>query len=97
MYWVDRVEAQTEARPSTAPTDRSIPPDVMTNVMPMLTTPVTAARLRMVVRLPRLTNRSPAGHRAHDDQEDQGEHEATHSQGWAHEGPIVALTRHFLP
>jgi hypothetical protein len=43
-----------------APTDRSMPPPVMTKVMPMLTTPMTDARRRIVSMLSMLAKRSPA-------------------------------------
>ena len=52
--------AHTEASPTTAPTDRSMPPAVMTKVMPMETTPITEASRRMVSTLSVLANRSPA-------------------------------------
>ncbi len=58
--WVPVVVAQTDASPTTAPTDRSIPPPVITKVMPMETTPITDASRRMVNRLSVLANRSPA-------------------------------------
>ena len=58
--WVPDVVAQTDANPTTAPTDRSMPPAVMTNVMPMDTTPMTDARRRMVSTFSVLANRSPA-------------------------------------
>ena len=54
------VVAQTDASPTTAPTERSIPPAVITKVMPMETTPITDASRRMVNRLSVLANRSPA-------------------------------------
>ena len=57
---VASVLAHTEARPSTEPTDRSMPPPVMTKVIPMLSTPITAASRRIVRMLLTLTNRSPA-------------------------------------
>src|SRR5690606_2499686 len=57
--WVASVVAQPDARSRTEPTYRSMPPVVMTNVMPMATTPRTDPRLRMVMRLLRLRNRSP--------------------------------------
>ena len=60
IVWVDRVVAQTEASATIAPTDRSIPPPVMTKVMPMLTTPMTEARRRIVSMLSTLRKRSPA-------------------------------------
>jgi hypothetical protein len=40
--------ATTVARPITEPTDRSMPPAVITNVTPMLITPMMEARRRMV-------------------------------------------------
>ncbi len=60
MSCVPVVVAQTEARARIAPTDRSMPPPVITNVMPIDTTPTTAARRRIVSRLSVLANRSPA-------------------------------------
>lgn len=60
IVWVASVDAQMEARPSTEPTERSMPPAVITNVIPMLTTPITAANRRMVTKLSVLRNRSPA-------------------------------------
>ena len=58
--WVARVVAQTEDRATIAPTERSIPPPVITNVMPTETTPITAASRRMVSALSMLANCSPA-------------------------------------
>ena len=58
--WVPVVVAQTEDRPTTAPTERSIPPAVITKVMPIDTTPMTEASRRMVSTLSVLANRSPA-------------------------------------
>ena len=43
-----------------APTDRSMPPPPMTNVIPTLTTPMTEASRRMVIALSTLAKRSPA-------------------------------------
>ena len=58
--WVARVVAHTELSATIAPTDRSMPPPMITNVMPTLTTPVTAAARRMVTTLSTSANRSPA-------------------------------------
>ncbi len=41
--WVATVVAHTEARATIAPTDRSMPPETMTKVMPTVTTPMTDA------------------------------------------------------
>lgn len=60
MVWVARVVAHTDARPSTDPTDRSMPPAVITKVMPMLSTPMIDARPRMTSALSMLANRLPA-------------------------------------
>ena len=60
MVCVAIVDAHTEASPSTEPTDRSMPPPVMTNVMPIDSTPSTEARRRIVRRLSSVANRSPA-------------------------------------
>ena len=60
MVWVARVVAQTDASATMAPTDRSMPPPMITNVMPMLTTPITEAKRRMVSMLSTEANRSPA-------------------------------------
>src|SRR3954449_4164732 len=62
--WVARVVAQTEARATIAPTDRSMPPPMITKVMPTLTTPMTAASRRIVSRLSKSANRWPPGARA---------------------------------
>ncbi len=43
--------AQTEDSATSAPTDRSMPPPMITKVIPMLTTPMTAASRRMVSTL----------------------------------------------
>ena len=61
IVWVASVVAQTEASATIAPTERSMPPPVMTKVMPMLTTPMTEASRRIVSMLSTLANRSPAG------------------------------------
>ena len=39
--WVASVVAQTDDSATIAPTDRSMPPPMITNVMPTLTTPMT--------------------------------------------------------
>ncbi len=49
--WVATVVAHTEARATMAPTDRSMPPEVMTKVMPTVTTPITDAWVRTSWRL----------------------------------------------
>ncbi len=41
--WVATVVAHTEARATMAPTDRSMPPEMMTKVTPTVTTPITDA------------------------------------------------------
>src|SRR5690348_2987348 len=46
--WVASVVAQTDANATSAPTDRSIPPPMMTNVMPTVTTPMIDALTRML-------------------------------------------------
>ena len=51
---------QTEASATIAPTDRSMPPPVITKVMPIETTPITEASRRMVSTLSTLANCSPA-------------------------------------
>ena len=58
--WVASVVHHTELRARMAPTDRSMPPPVITKVMPTLTTPITAANRRMVSTLFGSANRSPA-------------------------------------
>ena len=60
MVCVAKVVAHTEDRARIAPTDRSMPPPVITNVMPMLTTPMVEASRRIVSALSMLANRSPA-------------------------------------
>ena len=60
IVWVANVVAQTEQSARIAPTDRSMPPPVMTNVIPMLTTPMVEAKRRIVRVLSMLANRSPA-------------------------------------
>ena len=49
--WVATVVAHTEERATIAPTDRSMPPQVMTKVMPTVTTPMTEAWVRTSWRL----------------------------------------------
>ena len=51
--------ATTVVRPMTEPTERSMPPAVMTKVTPMLITPMIEAYRRMVSMFSRLRNRSP--------------------------------------
>src|SRR4051794_21194 len=60
ICWVASVVAQTEDSATIAPTDRSMPPPMITKVMPMLTTPITEASRRMVSTLSKSANRSPA-------------------------------------
>ena len=54
------VDAQTDERATSAPTDRSMPPPMITKVMPTLTTPITDASRRIVRTLSTEANRSPA-------------------------------------
>ncbi len=49
--WVATVVAHTEASATIAPTDRSMPPETMTKVMPTVTTPITEAWVRTSWRL----------------------------------------------
>lgn len=49
--WVATVVAHTEASATIAPTDRSMPPETMTKVMPTVTTPMTEAWVRTSWRL----------------------------------------------
>ena len=72
IVWVASVVAQTEASATIAPTDRSIPPPVMTKVMPMLTTPMTDASRRIVSMLSTLSEAVAGGHDADDDQDHAG-------------------------
>ncbi len=60
IAWVPVVDAHTEDRATIAPTERSMPPPVITNVMPIATTPIADARLSMVMMLLVLAKRSPA-------------------------------------
>ena len=60
ICWVASVVAQTEDSATSAPTDRSMPPPMITNVMPTLTTPMTEASRRIVSTLSTRANRSPA-------------------------------------
>jgi hypothetical protein len=48
---VATVVAQTEARATIAPTERSMPPEVMTKVIPTVTTPITEPWVRTSWRL----------------------------------------------
>jgi hypothetical protein len=59
-FCVATVVHHTDDSATIAPTERSMPPPVITNVMPMLTTPRTAERRRIVSMLLVSTNRSPA-------------------------------------
>ena len=43
--------AHTEESAMIAPTDRSMPPPMMTNVMPTVMTPIVEASARMLTRL----------------------------------------------
>ncbi len=52
--------ATTVVSPITDPTERSMPPAVITNVMPMLMTPMIEAKRMMVRKLLTLVKRSPA-------------------------------------
>ena len=58
--WVASVVAQTDDSATSAPTERSMPPPMITKVMPMLTTPMTEASRRIVSTLSMSANRSPA-------------------------------------
>ena len=50
------VVAQTEASAITVPTDRSMPPPMITNVMPTVITPMIEAEVRMVSMFERVRN-----------------------------------------
>ena len=70
-----------------APTERSMPPPPMTNVIPMLTTPMTEARRRMVIALSTLAKRSPAVMTPTMHEQQQGDDQAQVAAGRArHEG-----------
>ena len=60
MFCVASVVHHTEASATIDPTDRSMPPPMITKVIPTLTTPMTADNRRMVNRLSVEANRSPA-------------------------------------
>ena len=60
IVWVASVVDHTDASATIAPTDRSMPPPVITNVMPTDTTPMTAASRRIVSALSMLANCWPA-------------------------------------
>ena len=60
IVWVATVVHQTDDSATIAPTERSMPPPMITNVMPMLTTPMPAASRRIVSALSLDANRSPA-------------------------------------
>ena len=60
IVWVATVVHQTDESATIAPTERSMPPPMITNVMPMLTTPMVAASRRIVSALSVEVNRSPA-------------------------------------
>ena len=60
MVCVATVVHHTDASATMAPTDRSMPPPMMTNVMPTLTTPMTDASRRIVSMLSMSAKRSPA-------------------------------------
>ncbi len=76
IVWVATVVAHTERQGHLAPTDRSMPPPLMTNVMPTLTTPMTEASRRMVSALSTLANRSPAVITPDDAEQQQGDDQA---------------------
>ena len=74
--WVASVVAQTEASATIAPTDRSMPPPMITKVMPTVTTPMTEASRRMVRTLSTLAKRSPAVATPDDAQDDERDDQA---------------------
>ncbi len=76
MSWVATVVDHTDDRATIAPTERSMPPPVMTKVIPIATTPMTEARRRIVSALATLPNRSPAVTSADDESSDEREDEA---------------------
>ena len=89
IVWVANVVAQTDASARIAPTDRSMPPPVITKVMPMLTTPMMEANRRIVSTLSMLANRSPAVIDADDADQQQRDHQAE----VAPEGPLISAAR----
>src|SRR6185312_14274537 len=58
--WVATVVDHTEHNATCEPTDRSMPPPMITNVIPMDNTPVTTARVSTVRRFEAVPNRAPA-------------------------------------
>ena len=60
IVWVASVVDHTEDRATIAPTERSMPPPVITKVIPTETTPITEASRRMVSALSTLAKLSPA-------------------------------------
>ena len=60
MSWVATVVDQTVHSATIAPTDKSIPPPVITNVIPMLTTPITEASRRISMMFSLVMNVSGA-------------------------------------
>ena len=73
--WVATVVHQTPASAMIAPTDRSMPPPMITKVMPTVTTPIADACCRIVKTLlphpVRVAVELGPGDRADDDQDDQ--------------------------
>src|SRR6476659_8836800 len=58
--WLATVVDHTEHNATCEPTDRSMPPPMITNVMPMDSTPVTTASVSTVRMLDAVPNRAPA-------------------------------------
>ena len=69
IVWVATVVHQTDESATIAPTERSMPPPMITNVMPMLTTPIVAASRRIVRALS--VEREPVARRDRADDADQ--------------------------
>ena len=54
--WIDIIEKQTATKANTLPTDRSIPPAIITNVMPQARIPYTEACRKVAVWVSTLKN-----------------------------------------
>ena len=97
ICWVASVVAHTEDSATSAPTERSMPPPMITNVMPTLTTPMTEASRRIVEHVVDVGEAVAGGDHAdgaedgqRDDQAEVAAHRPGHEARPVAGAPVVA-------
>ena len=97
MACVAKVVAHTDASARIAPTDRSMPPPVITNVMPMLTTPMVGSEPEDGQRVVETGEAVTGGGDADDADHEQRDHQAeVATEGPAHQSAACRVGRRRL-